>query len=415
MVPVARKKVESIAVARIESPRTKDEVLRRRNRKINNLSTPLKHKLLVLKETNRNEVHIRSEPKEIIIQKENLISSVNKRESTTRSRDIVPVCENETKRDPQITLEIVVAGTNAGSNIRKADSISNANTTETANRLLDIVPVCKNETKMDPQTTSEIVIAGTNVKIPYESNLSENKPKKAFYSSICEYETQPDPQITSEIVIPGTNARILNKSNTAENRILDKSNMSENKLKKTFYSSIQVVLTEQEKQLKEILIKDQLFLSTAEALFKLNIPVGFLHVEDNNHHDNETKLKLDCRYEILKRKARSQELSVHPYINPSVGDTSIKFLDELVKQLYKDLEGLRLYGRDTCNEYNEADYLQMLEKDIHNRYPDINSFWDFGWHITIFAFVEKDEFVSDVEQYTFSRLIDEFVDDLLSV
>ncbi|XP_076894246.1 uncharacterized protein LOC143546456 isoform X2 [Bidens hawaiensis] len=372
MVPVARKKVESIAVARIESPRTKDEVLRRRNRKINNLSTPLKHKLLVLKETNRNEVHIRSEPKEIIIQKENLISSVNKRESTTRSRDIVPVCENETKRDPQITLEIVVAGTNAGSNIRKADSISNANTTETANRLLDIVPVCKNETKMDPQTTSEIVIAGTN-------------------------------------------ARILNKSNTAENRILDKSNMSENKLKKTFYSSIQVVLTEQEKQLKEILIKDQLFLSTAEALFKLNIPVGFLHVEDNNHHDNETKLKLDCRYEILKRKARSQELSVHPYINPSVGDTSIKFLDELVKQLYKDLEGLRLYGRDTCNEYNEADYLQMLEKDIHNRYPDINSFWDFGWHITIFAFVEKDEFVSDVEQYTFSRLIDEFVDDLLSV
>ncbi|XP_076922101.1 uncharacterized protein LOC143583761 [Bidens hawaiensis] len=277
------------------------------------------------------------------------------------------------------------------------------------------VPVSRNESKRGPQTTSEIVIAGTNVGIPYESDLLESKPKKAFYLRICENETKRDPQITSEIVVPGTNARTPDKSNMSENRILDKSNMSENKPKKTSYSSIQVVLTEQEKQLKEILIKDQLFLSTAEALFKLNIPVGFLHVDENNHHDNETKLKLDCGYEILKRKARSQELSVHPYIKPSIGDTSIKFLDELVKQLYKDLEGVRLYGRDKCNEYNEPDYLHMLENDIHNRYPDINSFWDFGWHVTTSAFVEKDEFVSDVEQDTFSRLVDEYVEDLLCV
>ncbi|XP_076926152.1 uncharacterized protein LOC143589210 [Bidens hawaiensis] len=110
MVPVARKKVDSIVVARTKSPRTKEEALRRRNRTINNLSTPLKHKLSVLKETNRNEVCVRSEPKEIIIRKANLISSVNKTESTTRSSDIVPVCENETKRGPEINSEIVVAG-----------------------------------------------------------------------------------------------------------------------------------------------------------------------------------------------------------------------------------------------------------------------------------------------------------------
>ncbi|KAI3821057.1 hypothetical protein L1987_08613 [Smallanthus sonchifolius] len=160
-------------------------------------------------------------------------------------------------------------------------------------------------------------------------------------------------------------------------------------------------------------MKDQLFLSTAEALFKRN---GFLHADDHNHHNNETKLKLDCGYEILKRKARSQELPAHPYIRPSIADTSIRFLDKLVKQLYKDLEGLRLYGRDTRNQYDEADYLHhMLEKDIHNKNPEINSFWDFGWHITTFTFVEKDEFVSEVEQDMLCGLVDEIVDDLLGM
>ncbi|MFS7939082.1 hypothetical protein Hanom_Chr05g00447491 [Helianthus anomalus] len=322
LTPVVRKKVDAIAVARIESPRTKDDVLRKRNRTINNLPTPLKHKLSVLKETNRNEVHIRSGPEEIKTKKASSISNANETDAITRSYDIVPICENETKRDTQITIEA----------------------------------------KRELQITSDIIVAGTNAGIQDKSNLLENKPKKAFYSSI------------------------------------------------------QVALTEKEKQLKEILIKDQLFLSTAEALFKLNIPVGFLHVDDHNHHDNETKLKLDCGYEILKRKARSQELSIHPYVKPSIGNTSIRFLDDLVKQLYKDLEGVRLYGRDTRNEYDESDYLHhMLEKDIYNKNPDINSFWDFGWHITTFTFVEKDEFVCDVEHDMLCRLVDEVVDDLLSM
>ncbi|KAJ0747928.1 hypothetical protein HanOQP8_Chr05g0195261 [Helianthus annuus] len=348
LVPVVRKKVDAIAVARIESPRTKDEVLRRRNRTINNLPTPLKHKLSVLKETNRNEVHIRSGPEEIKTKKASSISNANETDAITRSYDIAPICENQTKRDPQVTKEM------------KRDT------------------QITNETKRDTQIT--------------------NQTKRDTQITI---EAKRDLQITSEIIVAG---------------IVDKSNLLENKPKKAFYSSIQVALTEKEKQLKEILIKDQLFLSTAEALFKLNIPVGFLHVDDHNHHDNETKLKLDCGYEILKRKARSQELSIHPYVKPSIGNTSIRFLDELVKQLYNDLEGVRLYGRDTSNEYDESDYLHhMLEKDIYSKNPDINSFWDFGWHITTFTFVEKDEFVCDVEQDMLCRLVDEVVDDLLSM
>jgi len=101
---------------------------------------------------------------------------------------------------------------------------------------------------------------------------------------------------------------------------------------------------------------------------------------------------------------------------PSIGGTSIRYLDELVKQLYKDLENLRLYGRNTYNEYDEADYLHhMLEKDIYNKHPDINSFWDFGWHTMTFTFVEKDEFVNDVKRDALQRLVDEMIDDMLSM
>ncbi|KAM0019144.1 hypothetical protein Hdeb2414_s0026g00682151 [Helianthus debilis subsp. tardiflorus] len=372
LVPVVRKKVDAIAVSRIESPRTKDEVLRRRNRTINNLPTPLKHKLSVLKETNRNEVHIRSDPEEIKAKKASSISNANETDAITRSYDIAPICENDTKRDPQVKNEM------------KRDT--------------QII----NETKMDVQITNETKRDSQVTNETKRDSQITNQTKRDTQITI---EGKRDLQITSKIIVAGTNAGIL-----------DKSNLLENKPKKAFYSSIQVALTEKEKQLKEILIKDQLFLSTAEALFKLNIPVGFLHVDDHNHHDNETKLKLDCGYEILKRKARSQELSIHPYVKPSIGSTSIRFLDDLVKQLYKDLEGVRLYGRDTRNENDESDYLHhMLEKDIYNKNPDINSFWDFGWHITTFTFVEKDEFVCDVEQDMLCRLVDEIVDDLLSM
>ncbi|GKA93183.1 hypothetical protein Tco_0815169 [Tanacetum coccineum] len=238
-------------------------------------------------------------------------------------------------------------------------------------------------------------------------NFREPEPTIKLNAIVPVYKNEvKDARITSEIIVA---AGLKEKTK-------EMANVSEIVPKRAFYSSIQVVLTEDEKQLKEILIKDQLFLSTAQALFKLNIPFGFLHADDHNHRRDETKLKLDCGYEILKRKARSQELSLHPYVKPSIGFMAIRFLDELVKQLYKDLESLQLYGRNAHNEYDEADYLHhMLEKDIYNTYPDINSFWDFGWHTTTFTFVEKDEFVNDVEQDLLHILVDEIVVDLLSM
>nr|XP_043608084.1 uncharacterized protein LOC122579890 [Erigeron canadensis] len=238
------------------------------------------------------------------------------------------------------------------------------------------------------------------------SNL--NKPKSTIQVPDFDYEIKNGPQLSSsDIIVTGARRKNIEPA----------VHFSKIKLKKAFYSNTRVVLTEDEKQLKEILIEDQLFLSTAKALFRLDIPVGFLHVDDHNdHHRDETKLKRDCGYEILKRKARSQELSVHPYVKPSVSGTTIRFLDELVKQLYKDLESLRVYGRNyDHNEYDEADYLYMLERDIYNTNPDINSFWDFGWHITTFSFVEKDEFVNDVEGDVLHILVDEIVDDLMSM
>ncbi|KAL7602366.1 hypothetical protein Lser_V15G21863 [Lactuca serriola] len=313
---VTRKKVDSMVLRRTEAP-LKDEVMKRRNgtRTLKNLGTPSKHRLSVLKETQRKDVQqlvsVSLKPEETNIK----ISNPKKPEEKIQVNDKVPICEDNIKIAPQETQEITVTIKHEGSSDKRIKT----------------------------------------------RNLSENKPKKAFQS--------------------GT-----------------------------------VALTENEKQLKEILIKDQLFLSTTETLFNFNIPIGFLHVDDHNHRSEETKLKLDCGYEIVRRKARSQELSTHPYMKPSIGDTTIRFLDELVKQLYKDFESLRLYGRNTHNEYDEANYLHhMLERDIYNKNPDTNSFWDFGWHTMTFTFVEKDEFVNDVERDVLHRLVDEMVDDLLSM
>ncbi|KAL4566356.1 hypothetical protein LXL04_030470 [Taraxacum kok-saghyz] len=310
---VIRKKVDSLmAVRRTESPQ-KDDVLKKNNgtRTLKNLISPSKHKLSVLKETQRKD-----------------------------EQQLVPK-----------------------TNIKRSNSKNLEEKIEVTDSVISQVPKCENSQntiKIDPEKTLEIEVSIKHVdssKRIKEStrDLSENKPKKLFQSGI-------------------------------------------------------VLLTENEKQLKEILIKDQLFLSMAETLFNFNIPVGFLIVDDhNNHHNDEIKLKLDCGYEIVRRKARRQELLTHPYMKqPSIGGTSIRFLDELVKQLYKDLESLRLYGRNTDNEYDEADYLHyMLERDIFNNNPDINSFWDFGWHTTTFTFVEKDEFVNDVERDLLRGLVDE--------
>lgn len=178
-------------------------------------------------------------------------------------------------------------------------------------------------------------------------------------------------------------------------------------------------LTEPEKHFKESVIKSQQFLNTAEALFKLNIPISILHASDQNNQGEDVKLMLDCGYEIMKRKARRQELALHPYATMSIGYIKTRSLDDLIKQLCKDFDTLKFYGGDgnMSDECDAADYLHnMIGKDMHNRNPDVNSMWDFGWSEQImFAFFEKDDVIKDVEKHLLNGLIDEITMDLLRI
>ncbi|XP_009611721.1 uncharacterized protein [Nicotiana tomentosiformis] len=197
------------------------------------------------------------------------------------------------------------------------------------------------------------------------------------------------------------------------------SNIVRNDQETTLPLVAQEPLTEPEKLFKESVIKNQLFLNTAEALFKLNIPISILHASDQNNQGEDVKLMLDCGYEIMKRKARRQELALHPYATISIGYIKTRSLDDLIKQLCKDFVTLKFYGGDgnMSDECDAADYLHnMIGKDMHNRNPDVNSMWDFGWSEQImFAFFEKDDVIKDVEKHLLNGLIDEITMDLLRI
>jgi hypothetical protein len=177
-------------------------------------------------------------------------------------------------------------------------------------------------------------------------------------------------------------------------------------------------LTESENCLKKILITSELFLNTAEALFMLNIPFEILNAGGGHDRtrDEESKLILDCGYEVMKRKGRRQELIAHPCVKISIGPIKVTSLDDLVKQLYKDFDTLKLYGRKGNPACDVEDYLpEMLEIDVHNRDTDVNCMWDLGWNDILFALLEKDDVVRDVEKHVFHGLIDEITRDLLHV
>lgn len=184
---------------------------------------------------------------------------------------------------------------------------------------------------------------------------------------------------------------------------------------KTFNWRTQEPLTESENRLKQIVIKSQLFINTAEALFKLDIPFGILHDSGRNcSQDEDSKLTLDCGYEVMKRKGRRQELNVHPNcVKISISFIQTQSLDELVKQLHKDFENLKLYGRNGKLECEAEEYVpKMLESDMHNLEPDISCMWDMGWDETMFAILEVDEVIKDLERLVLSGLVDELTRDL---
>ncbi|OAY50754.1 hypothetical protein MANES_05G160500v8 [Manihot esculenta] len=171
----------------------------------------------------------------------------------------------------------------------------------------------------------------------------------------------------------------------------------------------QELLTESEDHLKQILIKSPLFLNTAEALFKLNIPLDIRHAGGHDYHDEESKLILDCGYEVMKRKGKRQELSVNPFRRISITSPKVSSLDDLIKQLDKDFKKLK-YTTECVVE----DYLpKMLEIDVYNRDLDVNCMWDFGWHEMTFTLLEKDDVIRDVERHVLNALLDEVTRDLL--
>ncbi|TQD86619.1 hypothetical protein C1H46_027827 [Malus baccata] len=184
---------------------------------------------------------------------------------------------------------------------------------------------------------------------------------------------------------------------------------------KAFNLRKQEPLTESENRLKQVVIKSHHFLNTAEALFKLEIPFGILHDSGPDcSPDVDIKLTLECGYEVMKRKGRRHELNVHPNCTKtSISFVKIHSLDELVRQLHKDFETLKFYGRKGKYEGEVEAYLpQMLESDMHNWEPDVNCMWDMGWDETMFAVIQVDEVVKDLERLLLNGLVDELARDL---
>ncbi|XP_013699312.2 uncharacterized protein LOC106403019 isoform X2 [Brassica napus] len=176
-------------------------------------------------------------------------------------------------------------------------------------------------------------------------------------------------------------------------------------------------LSENEMNLKKIVVKSQLFLDTFEALFKLNIPLNVLHeVGGNNYHQEDKNLLLDCGFEIMKRKGRFQELKVHPFVKVPISSSKVNSLDHLVRQLSKEFEKLRTYGRECYTESLVEDYLpKVLKRDVYYTDPNLNSMWDMGWNDSMDAFIEKDDVIRDVEREVFNGLLEEITRDLICI
>ncbi|XP_022137290.1 uncharacterized protein LOC111008776 isoform X2 [Momordica charantia] len=178
----------------------------------------------------------------------------------------------------------------------------------------------------------------------------------------------------------------------------------------------QETLTESENHLKQTLITSEWFLNAAEALFKLNIPSFILHESGHGHPKNGRNLTIDCSYELMKRKGIRQELNNRPCTNISLRSKKIGSLDDLIKQLHRDVEAFKFYGKNGDLECEVQDYLpKMLEIDIYNQEPDLNSMWDMGWNETTLVFLEREEVVRDVEKHVLSGLLDEVTRDLVHV
>ncbi|GMI78531.1 TON1 Recruiting Motif 30 [Hibiscus trionum] len=185
---------------------------------------------------------------------------------------------------------------------------------------------------------------------------------------------------------------------------------------RTYTSEKPEPLTESENHFKQILTKSQLFMNTAKALFEVSIPMSIFHGKCDEYDEQESKLVLDCGYEVMKRKGRRQELSAHPFLKASiVSSNKAKSMDDMVKQICKDFDKLKLYGREGKEDSSFEDYLpKMVEADVNDMEPDLNCMWGLGWNCMMFACLEKDDVVRDVERYVLNGLLIGITRDLLT-
>ncbi|CAN4122834.1 unnamed protein product [Withania somnifera] len=281
------------------------------------------------------------------------------------------------------------------------------------------------EKECDNLTGSRTAVSNENdqEKMPQEDEISmdqklgEDRPKISQstdqFNGIHQ-EVSPNSKLFNDEKHKSSSAKFTGKGGK---RISD---IAVNDQEATLPLVAQEPLTVPEMHFKESVIKNQLFLNTAEALFKLNIPISILHASDQNNQGEDVKLMIDCGFEIMNRKAIRQELAVHPYATISIGYTKTKSLDNLIKQLCNDFDTLKSYGgnENVIVECDAADYLhKMIGKDMQNRNPDVNSMWDSGWSTEqiMFGFLEKDDIVKDVEKHLLNGIINEITVDLLRI
>ncbi|KAI0503472.1 hypothetical protein KFK09_014406 [Dendrobium nobile] len=175
----------------------------------------------------------------------------------------------------------------------------------------------------------------------------------------------------------------------------------------------QEILTKDEATLKKTLTTNQNFLTVAQALFQIKIPVGMLQAAENASPDNDAKLIIDCGNELLRRKGKREELifSRKGSLTPSK-----RSIDTLIKEVNADFESLKYQNYTVRCDYDLADSLnKMIEKDIQHWHPDINCLWDFGWDSNTFVCLEKKEILTEVEKHVLNGLLNELSRDLLNV
>ncbi|RVX15164.1 hypothetical protein CK203_007913 [Vitis vinifera] len=366
-VTPAQKKIDNTKVHKRETPRKIDEVMTRRNG--TNLVRPLKHPISILQEMKqRRQDKIggtkRAEQGSAVRHKEAEVHIINSKKSEANTQPFAVA--QKLHKDAELASSLYGSVGNECQSLKEPHTLA-------------------------PNDTCQDIISKGSINQQGQAPLSIKDQEPGFL------------KIVSNPLI-GNQERSVDLSHTVQ---LEPRKISKSRTQ-------QQPLTENENHLKQILIKSQLFLNTAEALFKLNVPIGILHASGHNCHDEESRLILDCGYELMRRKGKRQELSVHPFVKISISSTKIASLDDLVKQLHIDFEKLKSCGRDGSDECDAADYLpKMLELDVQTMDPDVNCLWDLGWNDKMFAFIEKDDVIRDVERHVFSGLIGEITRDFL--